>query len=222
MRSRALIAWSGGKDCAFALAEWRRTSGIDVAGALVTINDTSGRVSMHDIREEIVRAQLAAAALSGHFVRLPSPCPAEVYDAAMSGALAEARAAGITHMIFGDLFLDSVRAYREERLAATGITPLFPLWGRPTGTLAREMIAAGLKTHLATVDLARLPARCAGRAFDEVLLAELPDDVDPCGENGEFHTCVSDGPMFFHPLKIAAGGITARDGYAYCDLRLSG
>lgn len=222
MRSKAVIAWSSGKDSAFALAETRREGAFDVVGALTTINDAFGRVSMHGVREEVVRAQLDAAGLPGHFVRLPFPCPNDVYEAAMDAALADARRDGVTHAIFGDLFLDDVRAYRERKLAGTGITPVFPLWGRPTAALAREMLAAGLKTRLATVDLAKLPARFAGCSFDESLLADLPDGIDPCGENGEFHTCVVAGPMFSHALDVKIGETVLHDGFAYCDLRLSG
>jgi uncharacterized protein (TIGR00290 family) len=218
---KALIAWSSGKDSAFALHEVRRRGDIEVVGALTTLNDAFGRVSMHGVREEVVRAQLDAAGLPGHVVRLPFPCPNETYEVAMREVLAQARRDGITHIVFGDLFLEDVRAYREARLEGSGIAPLFPLWGRPTTALARDMIAAGLKTRLATVDLAKLPASFAGRVFDEDLLADLPDGIDPCGENGEFHTCVVAGPMFSHALDIEIGDAVTRDGFAYCDLVLS-
>jgi diphthamide synthase (EF-2-diphthine--ammonia ligase) len=194
---------------------------VEVVGALTTINDAFDRVSMHGVRQEIVHAQLDAAGLPGQFVRLPFPCPNDVYESAMDATLADARRGGIAHVIFGDLYLGDVRAYREQKLSGTGITPLFPLWGHPTAVLAREMIAAGLKTRLATVDLAKLPARFAGRSFDDALLADLPDGIDPCGENGEFHTCVVGGPMFRHALAIETGDTVVRDGFAYCDLFLS-
>lgn len=217
---KAMISWSSGKDSAFALHEVRQAGAFDVVGALTTVTETFGRVSIHGVREEILRAQLNAAGLPPLIVPIPYPCPNEIYEQRMSAALARARADGVTHMIFGDLFLEDIRAYREAKLAGTGITPVFPLWQRPTAELAREMIASGLKAHIATVDLAKLPASFAGRAFDHALLADLPPGVDPCGENGEFHTCVVDGPMFRHRLSVRPGECIERDGYAYCDLVL--
>ncbi|MBV5271703.1 MAG: adenine nucleotide alpha hydrolase, partial [Afipia sp.] len=193
---KALISWSSGKDSAFALREVRKAGMFDVVGALTTVTETFGRVSIHGVREEILRAQLDAAGLPPLIVPIPYPCPNEIYEQRMTEALAQVRQRGVTHMIFGDLFLEDIRAYREAKLAGTGITPVFPLWQRPTAQLAREMIASGLKARLATVDLAKLPASFAGREFDDALLADLPDGVDPCGENGEFHTCVTAAPIF--------------------------
>lgn len=218
---KALISWSSGKDCAFALHEVRRSKTCDVAGALTSVTETFSRVSIHGVREEVLRAQLAAAGLKPLIVPIPYPCPNEVYEERMADAMARARADGVTHVIFGDLCLEDVRAYRERKLAGTGIAPLFPLWGRSTAQLARRMIASGIEAYLVTVDLAKLPASFAGRKYDAALLAELPDDVDPCGENGEFHTCVVAGPMFGHRLKVEPGERIARDGFAYCDLRLA-
>jgi uncharacterized protein (TIGR00290 family) len=217
---KALIAWSSGKDSAFALHEVRLAGAFEVVGALTTVTETFGRVSIHGVREDILRAQLSAAELPPLVVSIPYPCPNDVYEQRMSEALVEVRKRGVTHMIFGDLFLEDVRAYREAKLAGTGITPVFPLWGRPTAQLAREMTASGLDAIVATVDLAKLPASFAGRAFDAALLAELPDSVDPCGENGEFHTCVVDGPMFRRKLPVSRGELVERDGYAYRDLLL--
>lgn len=217
---KAMISWSSGKDSAFALHEIRKAGTFDVVGALTTVTETFSRVSIHGVREEILRAQLDAAGLPPLIVPIPYPCSNEVYEQRMMDALAQARADGVSHMIFGDLFLEDIRAYREAKLAGTGITPVFPLWRRPTAQLAREMIANGLKAHIATVDLARLPASFAGRMFDEALLVDLPPGVDPCGENGEFHTCVVAGPMFKHALSVTPGERVARDGYAYCDLVL--
>lgn len=218
MRPKALIAWSSGKDSAFALHEVRRAGTFDIVGALTTVTETFERVSMHGVRREILAAQLAAAQLPATIVPIPYPCPNEVYEARMSAALATAREQGVTHIVFGDLFLTDVRAYREAKLAGTGITPLFPLWGRPTAALAREMIAAGLDTRLVCVDLKALPAALAGRRFDDTLLADLPAAADPCGENGEFHTCVVGGPMFTKPLDVIAGETVTRDGFAFADL----
>ncbi len=217
---KALISWSSGKDSAFSLYEVRRAGELDVVGALTTVTESFGRVSIHGVREEVLHAQLQAAGLPPTIVPIPYPCPNEVYEARMGEAIARARADGITHMIFGDLFLEDIRKYREEKLRGTGITPVFPLWLRPTAPLARDMIASGLQTCIATVDLKKMPAAFAGRRFDAQLLADLPAGVDPCGENGEFHTCVIGGPMFKHALPVVTGERVERDGYAYCDLML--
>jgi uncharacterized protein (TIGR00290 family) len=217
---KALISWSSGKDSAFALHEIRRAGEFDVVGALTTVTETFGRVSIHGVRQEILQKQCEAADLPQHIVPIPYPCPNEVYEARMGEAVAQAVADGVTHMIFGDLFLADIRAYREQKLSGTGITPVFPLWDRPTPELAQAMIASGLEAWLATVDMKKLPAEFAGRKFDAQLLADLPAGVDPCGENGEFHTCVVAGPMFSHRLAVSTGERVERDGYAYCDLMI--
>ena len=217
-RPKALIAWSSGKDSAWALHEARRAGGFDIVGALTTVTDTFARVSMHGVREELLRAQLAAAGLPALIVRIPYPCPNEIYEREMAAAIADARARGVTHIIFGDLYLEDVRAYRERQLAGSGITPVFPLWQRPTEQLARDMIAGGLETYLATVDLNKLPASFAGRKFDAGLLADFPPGIDPCGENGEFHSCVVAGPMLARKIPIMVGDTVERDGFAYADL----
>lgn len=219
-KPKALISWSSGKDSAFALHEIRRAGEFEVVGMLTTVTETFGRVSIHGVRDEILQAQCDAAGLPQRIVPIPYPCPNEVYEARMGDAIAAAVHDGVTHMIFGDLYLADIRAYREQKLAGTGITPIFPLWERPTQALAQEMIASGLQAYLATVDLKKLPASFAGRKFDVQLLADLPEGIDPCGENGEFHTCVVDGPMFSRPLDIVTGERVERDGYAYCDLLL--
>jgi len=170
------------------------------------------------VRQQILLAQCKAAGLPPRIVPIPYPCPNEVYEARMGEAVARAVHDGITHLIFGDLFLADIRAYREQKLAGSGITPVFPLWQRPTLPLAQAMIASGMEGYLATVDLKKLPAEFAGRKFDSRLLADLPRGVDPCGENGEVHTCVVAGPMFSHRIPVAPGERVERDGYAYCDL----
>jgi uncharacterized protein (TIGR00290 family) len=217
-RPKALIAWSSGKDSAWALHEVRRSGEYDIVGALTTVTETFARVSMHGVREEILRAQHEAIGLSSVIVPIPYPCPNEIYEARMVAALEEAKRQGITHVIFGDLFLQDVRAYREQKLAGTGITPLFPLWGRPTDALAREMIDAGVETYLVCVDLKQLAKGFAGRRFDHSLLAELPASADPCGERGEFHSCMVAGPMFDRRIDVTAGETIERDGFAYTDL----
>jgi uncharacterized protein (TIGR00290 family) len=217
-RPKALVAWSSGKDSAWALHEIRRAGTFDVVGALTTVTGDFTRVSIHGVREELLDAQLVSAELTPRKVRIPYPCPNEVYEREMAQAVAAARAGGITHIVFGDLFLEDVRAYRERNLTGSGIEPVFPLWGRDTSALAREMIAAGVAAHIVSVDLKKLPRRFAGRAFDQVLLDDLPAGIDWCGENGEFHTFVSAGPMLSKPIAVNAGEIVERDGAAYADL----
>jgi uncharacterized protein (TIGR00290 family) len=215
------MAWSSGKDSAWALHEVRRGGDIDVVGALTTVTSAFARVSVHGVREELLTAQLEACGLPQTLVRIPYPCPNEIYEREMAGAMGQAKACGITHVIFGDLFLEDIRAYREQRLAAVGITPLFPLWRRPTDALARDMIAAGLDARIVAVDRKKLPREFAGRRFDLALVADLPNDVDPCGENGEFHTFVTAGPMFPKAIDVSVGEIIERDGAAYADLTLA-
>jgi uncharacterized protein (TIGR00290 family) len=215
---KALIAWSSGKDSAWALHETRATGKFEIVGALTTVTDAFRRVSMHGVREELLLAQLDAAGLHPVIVDIPYPCPNDVYERRMAETVAAARASGVTHMIFGDLFLEDVRAYRERQLSGTGIVPVFPLWSRPTRALADDMIDAGTEAYVCTVDLKKLPASFAGRRFDRVLLETLPQGIDPCGENGEFHSFVSAGPMLSRKIAVKTGETIERDGFAYTDL----
>jgi uncharacterized protein (TIGR00290 family) len=215
---KTLLSWSTGKDSAWSLCVLRQTPGIEVAGLFTTVNAAFDRVAMHAVRRALLEAQAAAAGLPLHVIEIPWPCPNEAYEARMGAFVAEQTARGVEAMAFGDLFLEDIRAYREAKLAGSGIAPLFPLWGRDTAALAEEMIAGGLKAHLTCVDPKKLPAHFAGRPFDRALLAELPAGVDPCGENGEFHTCVSAGPMFAHAIDVRAGAIETRDGFVFADL----
>jgi len=217
-RHKALIAWSSGKDSAWALHEMRRADDCEIVGALTTVTDTFERVSMHGVRQDLLLAQLAAAELPPLLVPIPYPCPNGVYETRMAAALADAKVAGVTRIVFGDLFLPDVRRYREDKLAGTGIEPVFPLWERPTAALAREMIAAGVETYLTCVDLKQLPKSFAGRRLDDALLAELPAGADPCGENGEFHSFVAAGPMLSRRIPVAVGETVVRDGFAYADI----
>jgi uncharacterized protein (TIGR00290 family) len=217
-RPKALISWSSGKDSAFALHAVRCAGEFDVVGAVTTVTETFERVSIHGVRQEILLAQLDAAGLPPRIVPIPYPCPNEIYEMRMGQVVARAVQEGVTHIIFGDLFLRDIRAYREQKLAGTGITPVFPLWDRPTLPLAEAMIESGLEAYLATVDLKRLPAEFAGRKFDKQLLTDLPEGIDPCGENGEFHTCVVAGPILSRRLKVTPAERVQRDGYGYCDL----
>jgi len=214
---RVLLAWSSGKDAAWSLHVLRER-GVEVVGLLTTMNAPSERVAMHDVRRELVRRQAEAVDLPLVEVGIPWPCPNEAYEAAMAEALAGARARGATAVAFGDLFLEDVRRYREERMAGTGLGTIFPLWGRPTRELAAEMLAAGQKAVLTTVDRRVLPPEFAGHPFDESLLRRLPEGVDPCGENGEFHTFAWDGPAFRHPVPVRVGPVVERDGFAYADV----
>jgi uncharacterized protein (TIGR00290 family) len=221
MRPKALIAWSSGKDSAWALHEMRRAGDYDIVGALTTVSETFDRVSMHGVRNELLMAQLEAAALPPTLVHIPFPCPNDVYEARMETTLAAAKADGISHVIFGDLFLEDVRAYREQKLAGTGITPLFPLWGRPTAALARAMIDADVETYLVCVDLKQIAKGFAGRRFDHALLAELPATADPCGEKGEFHSFVAAGPMLSRKIPVQVGETVEREGFAFADLTMT-
>jgi uncharacterized protein (TIGR00290 family) len=218
VRPRVLVSWSSGKDAAWVLHTLRAAGDAEVAGLLTTVNATFDRVAMHAVRRELLRAQSGAAGLPLREVAIPYPCPDAAYDAAMAGAVRQALADGVTHVAFGDLFLEDIRRYREERLRGTGIAPLFPLWGRDTRALAREMIAGGLRARITCVDPRKLAASFAGRSFDDALLADLPSGIDPCGENGEFHTCVLDGPMFRHPVPARPGETVERDGFVFADL----
>jgi diphthamide synthase (EF-2-diphthine--ammonia ligase) len=217
-KPKALIAWSSGKDSAWALHEARRAGDDDIVGALTTVTETFERVSMHGVREELLRAQLDAAGLPSITVRIPFPCSNDIYEAKMAAAMQDAVADGVTHIIFGDLFLADLRAWREAKLATIDVTAVFPIWMRPTDVLAREMIAAGLEAHLAVVDLKKLAAGFAGRRFDAALLGDLPGGIDPCGENGEFHSFVSAGPMLSRKIPVSVGETVEREGFAFADL----
>lgn len=216
---KALIAWSSGKDCAFALHEIRASGSHEIVGALTTVNEHAGRVTVHGVREDLLHAQLDAAGLPSIIVRIPDPCPDDAYRRAMTDALTRAKSDGVTHVVFGDLFLADLRAWREARLTDIGMTAVFPLWQRPTLQLAREMIRAGMRAHLVTADLRKLSRSFAGRPFDTTLLSDLPADVDPCGENGEFHSFVTAGPMFSRSIEVSVGEVVERDGFAYADLK---
>jgi uncharacterized protein (TIGR00290 family) len=211
------MSWSSGKDSAFALRE-ARDDGIDVTGLLVTMNASADRVAMHAVRRALVDAQAAALALPVHYVLLPWPCPNEVYERLMTGAVDAALADGAQALVFGDLFLRDIRDYREKQLAGTGLEPVFPLWDRPTGDLAVEMIDSGIDAVLTCVDPKALAAEFAGRRFDRELLADLPPSVDPCGENGEFHTFVLDAPGFAAAIGAEIGDVVTRDGFVFCDV----
>src|SRR5208282_5028417 len=217
-RPKAWLAWSSGKDSAWALHTIRQQEEFEVVALLTTINSTYQRVAMHAVRESLVEMQAAAANLPLVKVPIPSPCSNEVYEQAMSEAMARARAEGVWHIAFGDLFLEDIRAYREKHLAACGMTPVFPVWGKNTRRLAEEMLAGGLSAFLTCVDPRKLDRAFAGRRFDAHLLRELPPSVDPCGENGEFHTFANAGPVFEREIPVEVGEIVERDGFVFADL----
>lgn len=215
---KAFISWSSGKDSAWALCEARAAGLADVVGAITTFSEIYDRVAMHGVRASLLDRQIAALGLPSVRVMLPSPCSNEVYEARFAAACEQLKRDGIRHIVFGDLYLEDIRAYRERQLAALGMTPIFPLWRRPTAPLARAMIAGGLVAYLVCVDPRRLAREFAGRRFDARLLEELPADVDPCGENGEFHTVVTAGPMFAAPIPVRPGEVVERDGFVFADV----
>ena len=218
---KILLSWSSGKDSAWALHMLNQQHPGSVASLLTTVNEAVNRVAMHAVRRDVLEAQAAAAGLPLVVVPIPHPCSNEEYETRMGTAVAAAVANGFTHVAFGDLFLEDVRKYREERLAGTGLEPLFPVWGLPTSQLAEDMMAAGLRARLACVDTRVLDASFIGREFDRSLLADLPSGIDPCGEKGEFHSCVYAGPMFHHPLTLEAGETVTREPFVWRDLQLA-
>lgn len=212
-----MLSWSSGKDSAWTLHTMRQ-QGVKVVGLLTTLNSTHDRVAMHAVRRQLLRAQADAAGLPLLEVDLPWPCSNEIYEQRMTEACARAKGMGVTHMAFGDLFLEDVRQYRVDKLKPTGLEPIFPLWGKPTPALAQEMIAGGLRAVLTCVDPKQIEAKFVGREFDASLLTELPATCDPCGERGEFHSFVYAGPMFKAPLNVKLGEIVTRDGFTFADV----
>ena len=219
---KILLSWSSGKDSAWALHLLDQQYPGAVQALLTTVNEVMDRVAMHGVRRSVLEAQARAARLPLHVVHLPHPCPNDVYEARMRAAIADARAEGFTHVAFGDLFLEDIRRYREEKLAGTGLEPLFPVWGIPTAELAQQMIDGGLRARLTCVDTRRLDASFAGREFDRVLLRDLPAEVDPCGERGEFHSCAYAGPMFTEPIALQIGDTHTVAPYVWRDLTVVG
>lgn len=218
-KPRAIVSWSSGKDSAFTLQVLREQDEFELVALFTTLNRLHDRVAMHAVRRELLRAQAASAGLPLWEVDIPSPCSNDEYDAAMRGLVARALAERVEVVAFGDLFLADIRRYREERLAGTGLRPVFPLWGIPTAELSTRMLATGLSAVLTCVDPRQLPAHFAGRIWDATLLQELPATVDPCGENGEFHTFVTRGAMLSQALDVKVGQPIERDGFVFADLQ---
>ena len=219
LKNRVLLAWSGGKDCALALYELTRQEGTEIAALLTTVTEGYDRISMHGVRRTLLAAQAATLGHPLEEVVIPPQCTSEMYEQRMQQALEKYRQAGVLDAAFGDLFLADVRAYREERLGRIGMRGIFPLWGRNTSESARQFIRLGFKAIIVCVDTQALDQAAAGREYDESFLSDLPDSVDPCGENGEFHTFVYDGPAFRRPLRVERGEKVLREGrFYYCDL----
>jgi uncharacterized protein (TIGR00290 family) len=218
VKRKTLLSWSSGKDSAWALYVLRHDPTIEVAGLFSVLNERFNRVSMHSTRAELLRRQAEAAGLVLDTISLPDPCTMERCDVIMGEFVAGLAAKGIEAIAFGDLFLEDVRKYREKQLSGTGIDPLFPLWRVPTQDLAEEMLSAGLAAYISSVDLKKLPAGFAGRRWSRELLKELPTGVDPCGENGEFHTVVVGGPMFQKRIEVDLGDVVQRNGFVYADI----
>ena len=217
MRKNTWLSWSSGKDSAWALHVLRQSAEYEVTGLFTTVNATFGRVAMHAVRVDLLRRQAQAVGLPLHLIEIPYPCSDEQYAAAMADFVARARNDGVRCMAFGDLYLQDVRRYREERMQGTGIEAVFPLWQRPTRALLEEMLAGGLRACLTCVDPRVLSAGFAGRELTTALVASMPPGIDPCGENGEFHSFVFDGPMFAEPLDIEMGEVVERDGFVFAD-----
>jgi uncharacterized protein (TIGR00290 family) len=218
MTKRVMLSWSSGKDSAWALHKLRRDPDVECVGLFTTVNSEFDRIAMHAVRRTLLEAQAASIGLPLDIIPIPYPCPNETYEAAMAAFVEEAKHRGITHFAFGDLFLEDIRRYREEKLAGTGIDPLFPLWGLPTRTLAEEMVAGGLRAFITCIDPKQAPREWAGRLFDAAFVRAMPGGIDPCGERGEFHTFVYDGPMLRQCVEVVAAAIVERDGFVFADL----
>lgn len=218
MRKRTLLSWSSGKDSAWTLWQLQQDPTIELVALWTSINQEADRVAMHAVRRELVEAQAAAAGLPLWTSPLPWPCCNQQYEVVLQVLWQRAHSAGLEQVAYGDLFLEDIRRYREQQMHGTGLTPIFPLWGLPTDQLVRDMIAGGLSATLTCIDPGKLPRSFAGRRFDSNFLQDLPSGIDPCGENGEFHTFADQGPMFRHAIRTKPGVVIERDGFVFTDL----
>ncbi len=218
MSKKTLLSWSSGKDSAWTLYQLQQDEAIELVGLVTTINETHQRVAMHAVRVALLKQQAQAADLPLHIIPIPHPCSNELYNQAMNDFFASIQGQGVTHIAFGDLYLEDIRQYRVDNLKRTGLEPLFPLWLRPTDQLAQAMLAGGLKTRITCVDPKQLSASFCGREFNQQFLNDLPEGVDPCGENGEFHSFAYAGPMFKHAISITSGEVVERDDFVFADL----
>ncbi len=215
---KAILSWSSGKDSAYSLFTILNENRFEVVTLLTTVTESFRRVSMHGVREELLEAQAESLGLPVHKIKIPSPCPNEIYEAKMAEYLKLQKAEGIQHVIFGDLFLEDLRKYREQRLAEIGMSGIFPLWMKNTKQLAEKMMEDRFEAILTCVDLKKLPKKFAGRKFDRTFLTDLPTGIDPCGENGEFHSFVYGGPIFKKRIPVKVGKTVERDGFAFADV----
>jgi uncharacterized protein (TIGR00290 family) len=215
---KVLVAWSGGKDSAMALYELRKAPGIEVVGLLTTVTEGYDRISMHGVRRALLQWQAESLGLALERVNIPPDCPNQVYETRMQEVLERFQRRGVETVAFGDLFLEEIRSYRETNLAKIGMSGIFPVWGRNTRELLRDFLALGFKGVVVCVDTQQIPASFTGRMIDDAFLRDLPPGADPCGENGEFHTFVFDGPLFKQPIALKRGEIVARAQFTYCDL----
>jgi len=220
MKKRALLSWSSGKDSAWTLHRLLQQQDIEVVGLFTTINKEFDRIAMHAVRTELLQKQTESIGLPIRMIPIPNPCSNSQYEAIMKKFVEEVKQQDIKYFAFGDLFLKDIRKYREDSLTNTGITPLFPIWGKDTKTLSIEMINSGIRARITCVDPKQLSADFAGKEYNKLFLEQIPDRVDPCGENGEFHTFVFDGPMFNKEINISVGETVARDGFVFTDLLL--
>ena len=221
MKKKTLLSWSSGKDSAWALHVLRQQQDIEVVGLFCTFNMKFDRGAMHAVRIELISQQAKNLGLPLELIPIPDPCSDSEYKTIMADFIDQVKSQGIDTIAFGDLFLEEIRSYREESLAGTGITPLFPLWGIPTDELSKEMVNSGLRAKITCIDPRYLPAEFAGHEYDSTFLQQIPDTIDPCGEKGEFHSFAYDGPMFKNKLNVCVGETVTRGGFVYTDI-LSG
>ena len=212
------MSWSSGKDCAWAFYKLQQNPEIDIDGLFSTVNSEFNRVAMHAVRVELLQQQAKCIGLPLEIIEIPYPCSNELYEEIMARFVETSKKANIENIAFGDLYLEDVRNYREEKLNGTGITPIFPIWGIPTNQLSKEMIGSGLRAVITCVDPKQIPKEFIGREYNESFLNDLPEGVDPCGENGEFHSFVFDGPMFNKHMEISLGNVVHRDGFVFIDV----
>ena len=218
MKRKTLMSWSSGKDSAWALYKLQRNPEIDLAGLFCTVNKAFNRAAMHAVRVELLQQQAESIGLPLEIIEIPYPCSNDAYEEIMTLFVEKAKKNNIEHFAFGDLFLEDVRNYREEKLKGTGITPIFPIWGIPTDKLSREMISSGLRAVITCIDPKQIPNDFVGKEYNESFLNDIPEGVDPCGENGEFHSFVFYGPMFKEQIEISFGDVVHRDGFVFMDI----
>ncbi len=218
MSKQIILSWSSGKDSAWTLYQLQQDPDYEVVGLVTTVNQKYQRVAMHGVREQILQQQADATGLPLHTLNIPSPCTNKEYETVMQKFITVMQKNKIEYMAFGDLYLDDIRQYRIKQLEGTGITPVFPLWLKPTRELAEAMIEGGLEATITCIDPKKISSRFAGRYFNLDFINDLPDSIDPCGENGEFHSCVHNGPMFNHPISVTTGEVVERDNFVFADL----